>query len=185
MARALKDYPHIEHVATYELPPEFNQEIGAAMVRWGYYERSIQRIIWLLVGGGETIGRYAVREPRITERIEMIGDLAAMRSLTFDRKRLNNIVKLADWALRTRDLAAHGIWGKSPDGTWIVENTRGQHAKDDDVPHRSRRSFPGAVIMNITELQRLTKTIEKLIADAKALEMAVQNALQPSPENSF
>lgn len=183
MAKALKDYPHIIWKAEYNLPVEFTQEIGVAVVRWAYYERIIQKIVWLLVDAGETVGSYAVREPRITERIEMIRDLAAFRSLNIDQKRLDRMGKVADWALKTRDLVAHGIWGRV-NGEWVIEHRRGQHSKDEDVPHRSRRSFPGGIIMNVTELQRLTKVIEKLIIEAVALEKAVHGARQASLKKS-
>lgn len=165
--------------AEWKLPAEFNEEIGKIIVRYAYFERSVQRSIWALVGVPDQVGRYAVRDPRITDRIQMIRDLAAFRSVKLDEAKLQGFLKLAEWTLQNRDLLCHGIWCKGPNAEWLVEHLGGQHAKDEAVPHRNRRLAPGGIGYSIDELKKVTATLEKLIDGALTLEQTIRRALPP------
>jgi hypothetical protein len=179
-------FEKVESALLYEVPASISREIGRIIVRWAYFEHSIQQVVWLLVGVDQTIGSYSVREPRITERIDMIQDLASLRStklkdeLWFQAYRVQ-----ADAAQSRRDLLAHGLWTSYPDGSLRVVKTRGQHPKSrKQVPHRSRKVVPEGLSVTAKDLRWMTRMIDLLITDAVNLEKSAQEQLRASPGKS-
>ena len=109
--------------AQYDLPAWLNREAGRIIIRWAHLEFRLQQIVWHLLLVTEEQGRVAVREPRVSDRIDMIVDLAKLRNLTIDFDRWTKIKTDAEPLNSKRDLLAHGIWALHPDQTWMVLNT--------------------------------------------------------------
>jgi hypothetical protein len=179
----MKKFRKVSTFAEFELPIAFSREIGRVAVHWAYLEYCIQRIVWLLVGVDETMGRYAVREPRIDDRIDMIRDLAELRSIKIEKDKLTKLKKAVSTISRNRDLLIHGTWTRYPTGVWIVRDLRGQHPIDrKEVPHRSRRIAPEAIPINMESLRGNIRWLSDLISEATALEGDLRAKLEPSPE---
>ena len=166
--------------AIHELPTSISRELGRSIVRWSYFEHYIQKVIWALVGVDDIIGRYAVREPRITERIDMIRELAALRSIKLKSDAwFHDYWVQADAAQSRRDLLAHGLWANYPDGTLRVIRMRGQHPKNiKQIPHRSRKISPEGQSVTVAELRFVIGRIDLLIAEAVSLEKLAEEQLR-------
>src|SRR5258708_11874622 len=65
--------------AVYELRIPFSREIGRVIVHFAYFEQCVQEMVWDAMGVSEAVGRIAIREPRITDRLEMLRDLIGLR----------------------------------------------------------------------------------------------------------
>jgi hypothetical protein len=175
-------FEKVETNAIREVPATISREIGRIIVRWSYFEHYIQGIIWLLVGVDKTIGSFSVREPRVTERIYMIRDLASLRSIKLrEESWFHDYWTQVDAAQSRRDLLAHGVWANYPDGTLRVVKTRGQHPKNRaQVPHRSRKISPEALSVTLPQLRWMIGRIDLLITEAVNLEKSVQEQLRAS-----
>jgi hypothetical protein len=75
-----------EGPADYRLPASMTREIGRIVVRWAYFEWYLQTIIWRLAGVDERVGRLAIKDPRITERLALLRDLAALRGIVLNER---------------------------------------------------------------------------------------------------
>jgi hypothetical protein len=98
-------------VAIYELPASFSREIGKIVVRWAYFEHCVQEMNWGVLNLSPAAGRIAIREPRVTDRLEMLQELIALRKGLWDEELYKSILSRARLASAKRDLLAHGIWG--------------------------------------------------------------------------
>jgi hypothetical protein len=65
--------------ANYAPPPAVSREIGRIIVRFAYFEKCVLEMVWQALGLSEAAGRIAVREPRITERLDMLRDAVGLR----------------------------------------------------------------------------------------------------------
>ena len=178
-------YEKVETTLVHELPASINREIGKIIVRWSYLEYCVQKIVWLLAGVPEIVGRFAIREPRFTDRLEMIRDLAPLRGIKWSEAKFQAYLQQATAAQNRRDLLAHGLWTKYPDGTLRVIHTRGQHPKNrTQVPHRSRKVSPEALFVTVPELQMMISRIDLLITEAVSLERDIQAQFLALPDKS-
>ncbi len=71
---------HLTTEAAYAIPEAFETEVGRIIVRWAYFEDLIQLIVWTLMDLDHAYGRLAVREPRLSDKLEMIRDLSQLRT---------------------------------------------------------------------------------------------------------
>jgi hypothetical protein len=110
--------------ARYDIPVSLAREIGRFLVTWAYFEHYVQAVIWTALKLGEEEGRLTVREPRVTERLDMIRDLGEFQNLEMDYVLLQEIRKKADPLAGKRHLLAHTIWAKI-DNEWSPLQTRG------------------------------------------------------------
>ena len=174
MPKQKQKLQRFELPASYELPVSFSREIGRIIVHWAYFEHSVQRLVWLLMGVDEQEGRIGVREPRVEDRLDMIRDLAELKSFPLDAKAMSFIKGECEKVRIYRDLLAHGLWMQYPDNTWRIAQVRGQHPPDTEgPPQRSRRINPGAVPISLGTLQRTTQHIQILIEGIKPLEKKI------------
>jgi hypothetical protein len=59
----------------YKLPASMRREVGRIIVHWGYFEHCVQEMNWQMLGISSAAGRIAMREPRVTDRLDMRHDL--------------------------------------------------------------------------------------------------------------
>jgi hypothetical protein len=121
---------------TIHLPPSISREIGRACTYHALIEWLLNRITYQLLGVSDLCGRIAVREPRITDRIDMIIDLMKIREIEVPEINLNELRGILGECSTKRDALAHGIWVKDPKtkqlflrlsgGTWSPPGTRGK-----------------------------------------------------------
>jgi hypothetical protein len=171
----------IDAYPEYEIPADICREIGRIMVRWAYFEQSVRRTIWGLMDVDERMGRLAVRDPRIDDRIEMIPDLAYLRGVKIDEARIKKLVINAREILKYRDLLAHGIWVRHK-GKWFLQMIGGNNPADFVSVHRKRRISPEALEVQINNLRACTEAIEAFIEIIGEIREELREKLQGSPQ---
>jgi len=147
--------------ASTNLPANLSRDIGRIIIHWAHFEFLVQRVIWLLAGVDEKVGRVAVKDPRITDRLDMIVTLSELQGIKIDAALISKMKTAAEAMLSYRDLLAHGVWGKDDDG-WKVQKTKGNYPKDIKTVSRSRRVAPEGVLATSPDLQEIVRNIERL-----------------------
>jgi hypothetical protein len=165
--------------ADYRLPASMTREIGRIVVRWAYFEWYLQTIIWRLTGVDERIGRLAIKDPRITERLALLRDLAALRGIVLNERVYSELQRTTRIAAERRDMAAHGVWRRSTDD-WAVQWTRGTYPQGHSDKHDSSRKIaPEAFHADPTALRSVSDAIEKLIEGIRAIDKELPDELPP------
>ena len=111
-------------VARYDIPAPLAREIGRFLVTWAHFEHYVQAVIWGALHLSPEEGRIAVREPRVTDRIDMILDLGDFHKLEMDYVLLKEIRDAANILATKRHMLAHSLWQKL-DNDWCAIITRG------------------------------------------------------------
>jgi hypothetical protein len=169
----------VSQKASSDLPAPMCREIGRIMVRWAHLESHVQGLVWLLLELDAPKGRIAVRDPRVSEKLDMIRELTALRGMTLDLTLFKSIRTRAEELSRTRDLVAHGLWVYiESHGEWRVQDSRGHWPKDpalvrSGAPQGSRRIETEAVLMTVDKLISTVANIKALFADIKTLQTTV------------
>lgn len=158
--------------ARIDLPEPFLTEIGRVITRWAYYERMIQSCIRDLIGVSAAEARLALREPRVTERLELMAQLMQLYKGEWDETLYKSIYsRTKRWGTR-RDLIAHGVWGfDEKEECWRLEVIRGKWSPELFKLFRGhRRVMPAAIKVTIEDhLHPLIRAIDGLIKDLEAL----------------
>lgn len=160
----------VQGISDPRLPAAMNREIGRIIVHWAYFEHCIQDMVWQTIGVSQAVGRVSVREPKVTDRLEMLRELLTLRQGSWDDKLYKSICERATLLGSKRHLVAHGIWGKSPAGEWTVQLTRGSWPRDaKEHVAGSKKITPEAVLMDASRLSTARSDIQSLIEDLKKL----------------
>jgi hypothetical protein len=168
--------------AVYNLPASMTREIGRIVVHWAYFEYCVQEMNWQSLGIAPAQGRIALREPRASERLEMLRDLVKLRHGTWDDDLYLSILTRAKLLTSKRHLIAHGIWANREDG-WYVELARGSWPKNlAELVAGSKKVTPELVSMDTSKLRKATNEIEALIQDLKRLRTSAVVSYPSSPE---
>ena len=88
--------------AQYVLPASFSREIGRIMVHWAYFEHVIRHIAWDIIGVDHSMGRIAIRDPRIDDHLDMLVDIAYLKKLSLNATRIGTLKKKASGVQRWR-----------------------------------------------------------------------------------
>jgi hypothetical protein len=156
-------------IATYKLPTALSREIGRVMVHWAYFEHCIQEMNWGAMNVTGEVGRIAAREPRATDRLEMLGDLIRLRGADMDWQLHKSILKRAEPALAMRDLLAHAIWTQHRQTKeWLIQKTKGKWPKElAELISGPRKIVPESLPMDAEKLKSIVSEIDSLIEDLK------------------
>jgi hypothetical protein len=94
---------------TLDLPSSLYREIGKVMAAHAAVEWALNRITYQILRLKPVEGRIAVREPRTTDRLDMITDLLGINKIkvAMDTKALRIAL---EQAYQERDALAHGVW---------------------------------------------------------------------------
>lgn len=160
-------------VARYDIPAPLAREIGRFLVTWAHFEHYVQAIIWGTLRLSDEEGRLAVRETRITDRLDIIRDLGKFHNFAMDYVLLQDIRQRADKLAGKRHLLAHSIWQK-PDDHWRVLVTRGSWPETQlnvtGYPAGADRNFePEALPITPDDIRGWTAATIALIDDAERL----------------
>jgi hypothetical protein len=130
-------------LASYNLPAPLVREIGRIIVSWAYFEHCVQEMNWQALGISEAAGRIAMREPRVTDRLEMLSSLIELREGVWDVELYKSILARSKILAAKRDLLAHGIWGYVKHlNEWHVQLARGSWPQIGPTSSRgARKSF--------------------------------------------
>ncbi len=166
----------VSGVARFDVPASIAREIGRIIVTWAYFEHGVQEMVWQAMKVSPEVGRTAVRQPRVTDRLEMLRDLVKLRNGEWNDQLFKSILERSKLLAARRDLLAHGRWGVHGSGlwnsidTWHVELTRGSWPKNmRELIEGSKQINPEMVPMDLQKLRSTTNEIVQLIDDLKRL----------------
>lgn len=169
--------------ARYDVPVGIAREIGRIIVTWSFLENMLQRAAWGLAGVDEPTGRLAVREPRVSDRLALICDLAELRGVTLPPELVKTLRKSLTTNGLVRDLMAHGAWGHDPGEGWLVVRARGGY--DRPVEHsKNRKVDPEALRADGAKLRRLREGVEQTAESVRQLCQIIWAALHPADDGS-
>jgi hypothetical protein len=149
-------------------------------VRFAYFEKCVLEMVWQALGLSEAAGRIAVREPRITERLNMLRDAVGLRRSAWDEELFKSIRVQADLVAAKRNMLAHGIWYNHPSGEWHVQPSWPKTAEE--LEFKSKKIIPESVTITVAELRSTTAEIDALIDDLERLRSSAREVSEPSRE---
>jgi hypothetical protein len=162
---------HITPICT-DIPANLSKRVGEIIIKWAAYECIIQSVVWALAGVDERIGRLAIREPRILDRIKMMEDLASLLGLEFDSAILKQMKATSNAIESRRDLFGHAPWVKTDDGFGVV-SFRGKIA-DQTMINRSRKINPERIAVTPSALMEISDQLDIAIKLARSILAEVQ-----------
>jgi hypothetical protein len=173
----MKILERVRGTARGDLPATLTREIGRIVVHWANfeYEYFVQTMVWQAMQVNEQVGRLAVREARVADRLELLRDLIQLRNGSWDEPLFKSILERAKIFDAKRNLLAHGIWdvhaGSVLEGdVWYVQVARGSWPKSlKDAIEGSKKINPEMVPMKVSDLREATDGIVELINDLKRL----------------
>jgi hypothetical protein len=176
-------------LARYDIRPSLAREIGRFMVAWAHFEYYVQALVWSALQLTAEQGRLAVREPRVTDRLDMLRDLGELDDVQIDYVLLLDIRKRAHGLAAKRHLLAHCIWTFDDESAeWCALVTRGSWAEtQDDIenyPTGSKAVEPEARPVSAKEVSNWTVQTKDLIENLKKLGDQHRVVPPPSPRKS-
>jgi hypothetical protein len=176
----------IKTLARYDLPAALAREMGNFLATWAYFEYYVITLVWKALELGSEAGRIAVRDPRVTDRLDMLRDLCELYDLNpIDYVLLLDIRKRADPLAAKRHLLAHSLWTYDQ-GTWCALVTRGAWAATDqeieNYPTGSKAVTPQARAITAKEVAEWTQETIRLIEDIKNINKQHRLVPRPSPK---
>lgn len=165
--------------ARYRLPVAYSTEIGRIITRWAFLESRLRDAAHKLVKVHPKIGRVAVREPRVVDHVTMIEDLARLRDIQLPvnwkqfRKMLQNLESV-------RDKIAHGLWLKhDKHRVPVLQQTKGSYVPSPGGQSVKARIDPLGVAVRLSDLQAITKDIERATRIASHICVLIDQRLPP------
>lgn len=164
-----------------DLPISLLREIGRVTVTYANLEDRLSKVIYLLLDIDPKRGRLAVREPRATDRLEVIRDLMQLSNITVSID-MQNLAANMSRIQRERDQLAHGIWVRESvtkktylrliKGSWQpIKGLRGK---------TSRRVTPQGIIFGVDECRELVRSIADTAEAIEHLGYQIDASLQSS-----
>lgn len=167
--------------ARYDVPAGVAREIGRIIVAWSFLENMLQRAIWDLADVDEPTGRLAIREPRVSDRLALICDLAELRGFKLPPELIKSLRKSLTTNGLVRDLMAHGAWGHDSKEGWLVVRTRGTY--DQPVEHsKNRKIDPEGLRADAVKLRQLREGVEQTAEAVKQLCQIIWTELHPAAD---
>ena len=164
------------------LPVKHNTESGRIITRWSYLEWQLRQLAYVLLGVNPKEGRLAVREPRVTDYLTMIQDLAELKRLQLrvDWKQLRRHL---EELTNHRDRVAHGIWLKQP-GFRVpcLQLTKGKWQPEPGKPAIRAKVNPVSVPITVGDLCSIVKSIDSVIQYIDQVTIAIRTLLEPSSQ---
>jgi len=176
-------------LARYDIKPSLARELGRFIATWAHFEHYVQGVVWQALELNAEQGRLAVREPRVTDRLDMIRDLGELEGMEMDYVLLLDIRKRANLLAAKRHLLAHCIWTFDDlAAEWCALVTRGSWAETqediENYPTGSKTVEPEARPVTVKEVSEWTTQTIALIEDLKKLGDQHRVVPQPSPRKS-
>jgi hypothetical protein len=166
-----------------DLPAAMMREIGRIVVNYASLEHSISRIIYHLLGISRKEGRLAAKEPRATDRFEIVRDLLVLQNIK-PKAGLIAIRKEIEAVATMRDKLAHGIWTRHPrTNATILQIKRGKFQPN--PPQNTKRVIsPEGIPFNVDDCRAVRIRIEQTIETIDRLAFELGVAPPSSPEKS-
>jgi hypothetical protein len=169
--------------ANYALSPSISREVGRIIVRFAYFEQCVQEMVVQALGLSEAAGRISVRDPGVTDRLDMLRDVIGLRHGAWDEELFKSIRQRANLLAAKRHMLAHGIWYYHPIGEWHVQLTRGAWPKtEEELEFKSKKVTPESIMITADELRTTTAEMNALIDDLERLRSLAHDIMPESPE---
>jgi hypothetical protein len=167
---------------TLDLPSPMLREIGRIVVRHAALELQLNLMIYQLLEIDTAMGRITVRDPRTSDRIDMIIDLLEMKKIKV-KVNLSAVRKSLEACAKGRDLLAHGIWVEDNmrPGKLLLRSLSGKWTPD-GVTNLKRRIEPEGVEYDVAKARKLTALIEATGELLHDLGVEIRAALGTSPK---
>jgi len=167
------------------LPSFLLREIGRIVSRHAILEWKLSRTVYTLLGIDPVCGRVTVREPRTTDRLDMIADLIKIKNISISAD-LPAIHKQLDACLSQRDALAHGLWINDPDypDRLFLRQTAGNWTPPGKIGKHKRRIHPQAAEYSLEDAKSLVALLDAAIQAVYDLEEQIKSALKVSPVKS-
>jgi len=168
----------VELPTIYKLPKEFVEKIGHVIVAFSYLEYLLSRVIYDLLDVGQKEGRLAVREPRATDRFEIITDLLELRQITVLAD-IDVIYKSITDVQNRRNNIAHGVWLEHPNTKQIfLRMTKGKWQPDPKKRGKVKKIIhPEGLEYGEPELSQLCVDIDAVTTDVFSMAQEVGGKL--------
>jgi hypothetical protein len=165
---------------TIDLPSPLLREIGRIVVRHAALELQLNLMIYQLLEIDAAMGRITVRDPRTSDRLDMIADLLEMKKIKV-KANLSAIGKSLERCAKGRDLLAHGIWvdDNMHHGKLLLRSLSGKWTPD-GATHLKRRIEPEGVDYTVADARQLTALIEATGEQLHDLGVEIRAALASS-----
>jgi hypothetical protein len=174
----------IKTIARFDIPASLAREIGRFLVTWAHFEHYAQAVIWSSLSLSAEEGRIATRDPRVTDRLDMIRDIGELNGTEMDYVLLLDIRKRANPLAAKRHLLAHSLWTHDKQkNDWCALVTRGSWSETqeeiENYPTGSKAVQPEARPVTAVEVREWTTQTIELIEDLKKL--GDQHRVVPPP----
>jgi hypothetical protein len=155
----------------HDIPASLAREIGRFVVTWANFEDYVQAVIAGSLELSTAEGRIALREPRVTDRLDILRDLCVLRNFAADFVLLADIRARANTLASKRHLVAHCIWQK-PEHYWCAILTRGHWDSHPEVQGQisgSKSVEPQAIPVDANDVRGWVEQTVALSADFEKL----------------
>jgi hypothetical protein len=169
---------------TLNLSPSLYEHIGRIVSAHAQIEWVLNRIVYSLLKIEPVHGRIAVREPRTTDRLDMITDLMKLMGIGVPTDVIG-LRTLLEGCYKERDCLAHGIWVHDKtlninflriiSGNWQPPGTN-QKSK--------RRIDLEATKYDVTDAKAVLETTLGTLQALNVLKMEVEAAIATLPRKS-
>lgn len=165
-----------------DLPTDMMQAIGRVIVEYSFLELQLSRIIYDLLRVNPKAGRLAVSEPRSTQRLETIFDLAELKGLLLKKDQMKRFRDAVETCLVQRDQLAHGVWVRDPKSNKLMlrltkgqwQPIKGQRGKTKRLVRPEAVSYTARTIKGIGDVINLTT--RSLVDLRNALPVALRSS---------
>jgi hypothetical protein len=163
------------------LPDDYLLLIGEVATAWAIQEYELKALAYLMLRIGPKRGRVAVRSPRPSEIVDMVGELMlidGLKSTTIDLKKF--ATHLDEIEVR-RNTLVHNIWFKVEDRL-LVQSLRGAWPTNSGAPKVTRRIEPAGIPIGIALIADLVSAIRGAIRATLELRADIARQLAALPE---
>lgn len=167
-------------VTNHDLPASYTREIGRIITKWSYLENYLQSIIYIMLGVNDIVGRVAIREPRVADKINVIEEIAYLRDFSLNKSTFKDTKKQINDMAFWRNLFAHSTWVHIPSKGWLVRATTGTlspEAKAEGFAQK-RRITPEGIGIDVEFLKKVVWNIDTIIQNLKEMQIALTELIE-------
>ena len=161
------------------LPRDLAASLGRMIARSSLLEIRLAQTLYRLAGVDERVGRITIGNPRGSDILSRMLELAQIRGLNLSPFPWPEYKKTLDDLKTRRDIFAHSPWiYNSTADRYVLFVTAGKWPKNSATPSLSRRILPEGKEVTAKDLRFLRAEIDKAIIQAESLDRFVQLSLQ-------
>lgn len=169
------------HPVVQRLPDNYLLLIGEVATAWAIQEYELKALAYLMLRVGPKRGRVAVRSPRASEVVDMVGDLMVidgLQSRTIDLKKF--AAHLDEIEVR-RNTLLHNVWFHVED-RFLVQSLRGAWPTKKGESKVTRRIDPAGIPVALENITDLVSAIRGAIKATLELRGDIAQQLLALPE---